>query len=125
MRIVVNGALILQLHRFEVEDHHGPIASSADKPYGNGVLLWFETDDFEPAVMRAAAMNAHVIQPRHRNPPSGENGPKHWEIWLRDPDGYTIVLPVLAGRQELSNRSEAKERAAEIRACGSEAAGQP
>ena len=31
--------------------------------------------------------------PVHRNPPVGESGgPAHREIWLRDPDGYGIVL---------------------------------
>jgi hypothetical protein len=30
--------------------------------------------------------------PKHRNPPSGDGGPNHWECWLRDPDGYTVVL---------------------------------
>ena len=38
-RLVSNGVLILQLHRFEVEHHHGPIGDPEDKPYGNGVLL--------------------------------------------------------------------------------------
>lgn len=31
--------------------------------------------------------------PRHRNPPPPqEGGPNHWEIWLKDPDGYVVVL---------------------------------
>jgi hypothetical protein len=34
-----NGKVVLQLHAFEVEHHHGPIADQHDKPYGNGVLL--------------------------------------------------------------------------------------
>ena len=51
-QLVKDGSLILQLHSFEVEHHHGPIGNRADKPYGNGVLLWFEVDDFD------AAMNA-------------------------------------------------------------------
>ncbi len=38
-RLVSNGALILQLHRFEVEHRHGPIGNPDDTPYGNGVLL--------------------------------------------------------------------------------------
>jgi hypothetical protein len=87
-----NGTLVLQLHAFEVDHHHGPIADPADKPYGNGVLLWFETDDFDGAVTRAAELNAEVVLPRHRNPPDGSGGPNHWEIWLRDPNGYTVVL---------------------------------
>ena len=91
-RLVRDGQLILQLHSFEAEHHHGPIGDRADRPYGNGVLLWFETDEFDAAVARAQQMNAEVVLPRHRNPPTGEGGPNHWEVWLRDPDGYIVVL---------------------------------
>ena len=91
-RLESNGKLVLQLHVFDVEHHHGPIADPRDKPYGNGVLLWFETDDFDVAVARAAGLNAEIVLPRHRNPPERKGGPNHWEIWLRDPDGYTVVL---------------------------------
>jgi hypothetical protein len=35
---------------------------SADKPYGNGLLLWFEIDDFDAAMSRAAEMKAQVVQ---------------------------------------------------------------
>lgn len=91
-RLVSDDGLILQLHHFEVEDHHGRIGDPADRPYGNGVLLWFELDDFDAAVERASALDAEVVLPRHRNPPSGDGGPNHWELWLRDPDGYTVVL---------------------------------
>ena len=91
-RLVSNGELVLQLHRFEVAHHHGPIGNPDDQPYGNGVLLWFEVDDFDDAVARADALKAEIVLPRHRNPPDGDGGPNHWEIWLRDPDGYTVVL---------------------------------
>ena len=91
-RLVANGALILQLHRFEVAHHHRPIGNPADKPYGNGVLLWFELDDFDAAVARAEELKAEVVLPRHRNPPDGQGGPNHWECWLRDPDGYVVVI---------------------------------
>lgn len=91
-RLVRDGTLILQLHGFAVEHYHGPLADPADRPYGNGVLLWFETDEFSAAASRAAEMGAEVVMPRHRNPPSGDGGPNHWELWLRDPDGYTVVL---------------------------------
>ena len=91
-RLVSNGALILQLHRFEVEHRHGPIGNPDDTPYGNGVLLWFEIDDFDAAIARVAELKAEIIQPRHRNPPDGNGGPNHWECWLRDPDGYAVVL---------------------------------
>ncbi|HSU33745.1 MAG TPA: VOC family protein [Bryobacteraceae bacterium] len=91
-RLVANGSLVMQLHRFGVEHHHGPIGNPADTPYGNGVLLWFEIDDFDAAMARAEAMDAEVVLPKHRNPPFGDGGPNHWECWLRDPDGYTVVL---------------------------------
>jgi hypothetical protein len=38
-RIVSNGELILQLHRFGVERDRGPIGDPNDKPYGNGFHL--------------------------------------------------------------------------------------
>jgi catechol 2,3-dioxygenase-like lactoylglutathione lyase family enzyme len=91
-RLVVDGRLILQLHSFDVDHHHGPIADRHDKPYGNGLLLWFETDEFDAAAARAEELNAPVVLPRHRNPPDGSGGPNHWELWIRDPDGYVVVL---------------------------------
>lgn len=84
--------LVLQLHHWDVEHEHGPIGDRAKKPYGNGVLLWFEVDDFDAALARAAALKAEVIKPRLRNPADGRGGPNHWEIWLRDPEGYAVVL---------------------------------
>src|SRR5215510_1438906 len=62
-RLVSDGELILQLHRFDEDHHHGPIGDPAVRPYGNGVLLWFELelDDFEAAVARAVLMKAEVI----------------------------------------------------------------
>ena len=91
-QLVHHGRIVLQLHSFEVEHHHGPIANPDDRPYGNGLLLWFEVDDFDETQARATQMGAEIILPRHRNPPDGKGGPNHWEIWLRDPDGYKIVV---------------------------------
>ncbi|MGH7551251.1 MAG: VOC family protein [Gemmatimonadota bacterium] len=90
-RLVSNGELILQLHNGHVEHDHGLIGDP-DQLYGNGVLLWFETDDFDSAVARADEMAVEVIKSPHRNPPSGDGGPNHRECWLRDPDGYVVVL---------------------------------
>jgi catechol 2,3-dioxygenase-like lactoylglutathione lyase family enzyme len=90
-RLVHQGRLILQLHGWNVAHHHGPIGD-AITPHGNGVLLWFELDDFDASAARAEAMQAEVVMARHRNPPDGDGGPNHWELWLRDPDGYLVVL---------------------------------
>ena len=86
-----HGKLILQLHHWEVAHHHGCIGD-LKLAHGNGVLLWFELEDFDAAVARAAEWRVEIVLPRHRNPPDHEGGPNHWEIWLRDPDGYTVVL---------------------------------
>jgi catechol 2,3-dioxygenase-like lactoylglutathione lyase family enzyme len=91
-QLLFQGQIILQLHSFQAEHHHGRIADPNDKPYGNGLLLWFEVDDFDQLLDRASQLNAEVVLPRHRNPPDGDGGPNHWEIWLRDPDGYVVVL---------------------------------
>ena len=85
-RLVWHGNLILQLHNWHVEHQHGLLGNPHLRPYGNGILLWFELEDFDAAVARAEALKAEIIKPRHRS----ENA--HWECWLRDPDGYTIVL---------------------------------
>lgn len=92
-RLEVGGDLVLQLHNWEVEHDHGRIGDPGDRPYGNGVLLWFEVDDYDAAVARAGELAAEVVMPSHRNPPEGEpGGPAHRELWIRDPDGYTVVL---------------------------------
>jgi catechol 2,3-dioxygenase-like lactoylglutathione lyase family enzyme len=91
-QLVSNGQIVLQLHRFEVEHEHGPIGDRADKPYGNGVLLWFEVDDFDAVIARSSEMGVEIVMPKHRNPPDGAGGPNHWECWMRDPDGYVVVI---------------------------------
>jgi catechol 2,3-dioxygenase-like lactoylglutathione lyase family enzyme len=91
-RLVKNGKLVMQLHRFDVAHDHGPIGDPNDRPYGNGVLLWFEVEDFDAAVARAMELGVEVVLPRHRNPPDGRGGPNHWELWFRDLDGYTVVM---------------------------------
>ena len=91
-QLVSNGQLVLQLHSFEVEHEHGPIGDRGDKPYGNGVLLWFEVEDFDAVIERASGMGVEIVLPRHRNPADGNGGPNHWECWMRDPDGYIVVV---------------------------------
>ena len=57
------------------------------KPYGNGVLLWFETDEFDAAIERARELKAHILEEVHVN-----LNAQHRECWIRDPDGYVVVL---------------------------------
>jgi catechol 2,3-dioxygenase-like lactoylglutathione lyase family enzyme len=81
-----SGAMILQLHHWDAHEHRH-LGDPARKPYGNGVLLWFQLADFDAAVGRARAMSAEILEDAHVNPNAGQR-----EIWLRDPDGYVVVL---------------------------------
>jgi predicted enzyme related to lactoylglutathione lyase len=85
-RLLVGRELVMQLHSPEVEHHHGTLADRS-QAVGNGVLLWFEVDGFDPAVARIRATGAEIVADVHVNPNSG-----HREIWLRDADGYLVVL---------------------------------
>jgi catechol 2,3-dioxygenase-like lactoylglutathione lyase family enzyme len=85
-RLYSDGALVLQLHAWDEEDH--PNLVGADRaPPGHGVLMWFELDDFDAAVARARALGAEIVEEPHVNP-----APRHRELWLRDPDGYVVVI---------------------------------
>ena len=95
-QITRDGEILLQLHHVDVEDHHGPLANP-DRPFGNGVLLWFEVADFDDALGRVRASGADVVRDAHTNPNAGQR-----EIWVRDPDGYLVVL---AGPSEYRPRS--------------------
>ena len=92
-RLLADRELVLQLHHEGTDHHHGPIGDPG-KERGNGVLVWFgDVSDFDGVVERATGLGVPVVKKPHRNPPEGEgNGPGHREIWLRDPDGYTVVV---------------------------------
>ena len=85
-RMFCAGQLVLQLHAWDEDDHPNLINADAAPP-GHGVLLWFEVDDFDSVVERARSLHAQIIQEPHFNP-----RPRHREVWLRDPDGYVVVV---------------------------------
>ena len=85
-RLMCEDKLVLQLHRWDAEHDHGPLGDPTRRPYGNGVVLWFELNDFDAAVHRARDMKVVTLKERRLS----ENG--NWEFWLRDLDGYTVVL---------------------------------
>jgi catechol 2,3-dioxygenase-like lactoylglutathione lyase family enzyme len=84
-RIYVDGQLVLQLHAWD-EENHSNLVDPNRAPVGHGVLVWFEVEDYVAAVARARALGAEVIE-ETVNP-----RPRHHELWLRDPDGYVVVL---------------------------------
>jgi catechol 2,3-dioxygenase-like lactoylglutathione lyase family enzyme len=85
-RISHFGRLLLQLHAWDAEEHPNLVNADAASP-GHGVLLWFQVDDFDSVVERARGLEAEIVEEPHVNP-----APRHKEIWLRDPDGYVVVV---------------------------------
>jgi catechol 2,3-dioxygenase-like lactoylglutathione lyase family enzyme len=85
-RMLCDGRLVLQLHAWD-EEHHPNLVNADSAPPGHGVLLWFEVDDFDAAVERARSLRAQVVEQPHVNSNAG-----HREMWLRDPDGYIVVI---------------------------------
>ncbi|HEX4534038.1 MAG TPA: VOC family protein [Rhizomicrobium sp.] len=85
-RLYASGRMILQLHAWDEEDHPNLTNANA-APLAHGVVLWFQLDDFDKAVKRARALKAEVIEEPHINP-----APQHREMWLRDADGYVVVI---------------------------------
>jgi hypothetical protein len=58
---------------------------------GNGLLLFFRVDDFEPALQRARAL-VHRLDEEPNVNPSTETK----EFSLRDPDGYYVTISALS-----------------------------
>ncbi len=90
-RLVSGDRIILQLHRWDADDHPH-MGDPESRPYGNGVLLWFRTDAFDAAVERARGLGVEFLEEPHVNPNA-----RHRECWLRDPDGYVVVLAGVEG----------------------------
>lgn len=80
------GRLILQLHDWHAHEHPH-LGDPSARPYGNGVLLWFQVEDLAAAVAHARTLSAEILEGPKINPDAN-----HREIWLRDPDGYVVVL---------------------------------
>jgi hypothetical protein len=57
---------------------------------GNGLLLFFRVDDFEPALQRARALVARFEEEPHVNPNT-----RTQEFSLRDSDGYFVTISAL------------------------------
>jgi catechol 2,3-dioxygenase-like lactoylglutathione lyase family enzyme len=80
---------LLQLHDWEA-DEHPHLGDRDGARRGDGVVLWFRVDDVDGAFARIAEGDVEVLEGPQLNPNA-----QHREIWVRDPDGYTVVV---AGR---------------------------
>lgn len=79
-------AIVAQLHCWDAHEHPH-LGDETDPSRGNGVLLWFATDDFDALVARVKAANATILD----GPLYNSNG-RQQEIWLRGPENYRVVV---------------------------------
>ena len=85
-QLLAEGELVLQLHEWDAHEHPH-LGDPKVQPYGNGVLLWFHEPAVAAAYSKAVAAGAAVLEPLRVNPLA-----QHREFWLRDPNGYTVVV---------------------------------
>ncbi|MBB3139797.1 VOC family protein [Halomonas organivorans] len=93
LRLPGTKTTLLQLQLWNGLDHPGLEASFAGP--GHGVLLWFEVEDFDDALDRAREMDAWIVRE-----PAISAHTRRRECWLRDPDGYHVVLADSAGERD-------------------------
>ena len=96
-RLLFDGRLMMQLHHWDAHEHPH-LGDPKSRPYGNGVVLWFQTDSFNDTLRRIQTHKAQVLEGPRVNPNAN-----HREVWLRDPDGYVVVVAGTYG--DIRNRS--------------------
>jgi catechol 2,3-dioxygenase-like lactoylglutathione lyase family enzyme len=85
-----DGTVLLCLHQWGFHDHPSLMSPDTALP-GNGLLLFFRVDDFEPALLRARTLVPRLDEEPHRNPST-----RTMEFSLRDPDGYHVSISALS-----------------------------
>jgi catechol 2,3-dioxygenase-like lactoylglutathione lyase family enzyme len=85
-----DGTVLLCLHEWGAHEHPSLISPDPGTP-GNGLLLFFRVDDFDPALQRARALVTRLEEEPHVNPNTQTK-----EFSLRDPDGYYITISALS-----------------------------
>lgn len=84
-----DGTVLLCLHQWGAHEHPSLTSPDGAAP-GNGLLLFFRVDDYEPALKRARALAGRLEEEPHLNPNT-----RTLEFSLRDPDGYYVTISAL------------------------------
>jgi catechol 2,3-dioxygenase-like lactoylglutathione lyase family enzyme len=85
-----DGSVLLCVHQWGAHGHP-PLTSPDEAQPGNGLLLFFRVDDFEPTLERARALVARFEEEPHVNPNT-----QTMEFSVRDPDGYYVTISALS-----------------------------
>ena len=83
-----DGTVLLCLHRWGDHDHPSLTTPTRAEP-GNGLLLFFRSDDFDQSLAAARELGSFEEEP-HLNNSTGT-----MEFSLRDPDGYCVTVSAL------------------------------
>lgn len=85
--MLMNGNdLVLQLHQWDAHEHPH-LGDKGNPSRGNGVLLWFKTEDFDGLLSRIEAHEVEVL-----DGPMFNSNAQHREVWMRGPEGYVVVV---------------------------------
>jgi predicted enzyme related to lactoylglutathione lyase len=80
-----NNEVLLCLHKWE--EHHHPTMTNPDITPGNGLILYFRTENMDTIRQNVEKTSSIVEEDVHLNPNSLKN-----EFSLRDPDGYYLTI---------------------------------
>ena len=80
-----NDEILLCLHLWGDDEH--PTMVDPEIPSGNGLILYFRTDNLQKIRQNAEKLNAHIEEDIHKNPNSRKT-----EFSVRDPDGYYLTI---------------------------------
>lgn len=84
-QLLFEQSIVLQLHQWQAHDHSH--IGDPKRVIGNGVLLWFESDQFDELVKKLQTHQVEILEGPKYNPNA-----HHREIWFKDPNGYTLVV---------------------------------
>jgi hypothetical protein len=84
-----DGTVLLCLHEWGAHEHPS-LTSPHDAKPGNGLLLFFQADNFEVVLPRARALVSQLVEEPHVNPNT-----RTTEFSLRDRDGYYVTISAL------------------------------
>jgi hypothetical protein len=80
-----NDEIILCLHPWEQDEH--PTMVNSDITPGNGLILYFRTDNMRNIRQNVEKLGYAVEEDVHQNPNSSK-----MEFALKDPDGYYLII---------------------------------
>ena len=80
-----NNEILLCLHKWE--EHHHPTMTNPNITPGNGLILYFRTDNMNIIYENALKAGCAIVEDIHLNPNS-----RRKEFSIRDPDGYFLTV---------------------------------